>query len=141
MAEIARTLAGELAPGDRVLLEGPLGAGTSTFARALILNLGVQQPPEGSPTFAIAHEYQSTESDVIHIDFYRLRSDLEIDEAGIPAYFWERNAVVICEWLSLWPSFEKAVLGQSKRIWRVQLSINTDRPSSRALRIDLGGSA
>src|SRR5882672_2202647 len=95
---LARGLATELVSGDRVLLEGPLGAGKTTFARALLEGLGVEQPPEGSPTFAIAHEYRARGREVVHIDFYRLKHESEIDEAGIPAYFWERDAIVICEW-------------------------------------------
>ena len=57
-----------LAQGSRVLLEGPMGAGKTTFARALLRALGVRQPPEGSPTFAIAHEYDSPRGGVVHYD-------------------------------------------------------------------------
>src|SRR4051812_16090482 len=83
---IAAELAAEIRPGDRVLLEGPMGAGKTTFSRALLAGLGVEQPPEGSPTFAIAHEYRTSRpggvGQVVHIDFYRLRSESEIEEAG-----------------------------------------------------------
>jgi tRNA threonylcarbamoyl adenosine modification protein YjeE len=118
---LALELAPLLQPGDRVLLEGPLGAGKTTLAKALLKALGVSQPPEGSPTFAIAHEYQSSRGDIIHIDFYRLKSEEEIDEAGIPSYFWERKGIVICEWLSSWPFFQEQVQ-KSGRIWKIQLS-------------------
>jgi tRNA threonylcarbamoyl adenosine modification protein YjeE len=124
--DLARELAHELRAGDRVLLEGGLGAGKTTFARALLENLGVSQPPEGSPTFAIAHEYARKDLRVIHVDLYRLRSEGEIDEAGIPTYFWPEShepqlaPIVICEWLSMWPAFESAVLARGRN-WRVQL--------------------
>ncbi len=84
--------------------------------------LGVLQPAEGSPTFSLVHEYQSPEGAVIHIDFYRLRSEYEIAEAGIPGYFWERDAIVICEWLSSSPVFESQV-SESGRCFRVTLQI------------------
>src|SRR3954471_23594503 len=94
---LARALARELKAGDRVFLEGPLGAGKTTFARALLEGIGVTQPPEGSPTFAIAHEYRVSEGvsrgPVIHIDLYRLKSEGELEAAGIAAYFWERDAI------------------------------------------------
>src|SRR5262245_58300605 len=78
--QLARELAGELRNGDRVLLEGTLGAGKTTFARALLEALGVHQPPEGSPTFAIAHEYRARAvPEIVHIDFYRLKHESEIE--------------------------------------------------------------
>src|SRR4051812_3947202 len=79
VSELASALAAELSPGDRVLLEGVMGAGKSTFARALIEALGVRQVPEGSPSFAIAHEYLTdAKLEVIHLDLYRIRSEAEI---------------------------------------------------------------
>lgn len=98
-----------------------MGAGKTTFARYLLSALGVTQPPEGSPSFAIAHEYQSPRGGVVHIDFYRIRNEAEIEEAGIPAFYWERSSLVISEWLSSWPEFEKQVM-KSGRGWKVALS-------------------
>ena len=121
LSQLGLDLARELVPGDRILLEGPLGAGKTTFARSLLLGLGVIQPPEGSPTFAIAHEYESENGGVVHIDFYRLKSEAEIEEAGISAYYWERKLIVIAEWLSLWPEYQELVI-RSGRTWRVSLS-------------------
>ena len=87
-----------------------MGSGKSTFARALLESLGASRPAEGSPSFAIAHEYETPRGETVHVDFYRIRSEREIAEAGIPAYYWERDAIVISEWLSNWPKFESAVL-------------------------------
>jgi tRNA threonylcarbamoyl adenosine modification protein YjeE len=108
-----------------VLLEGPLGAGKSTFARALLSALGVVQPAEGSPTFALAHEYESPRGGVVHVDFYRIRHEAEIQEAGLEAYFWERPLIVIAEWVSRFPEFEDAVVNRHPdgTPWRVTLSI------------------
>lgn len=97
-----------------------MGAGKTTFCRALLHGLGVVQPPEGSPSFAIAHEYQSPKGDVIHMDFYRLRDESEIDDAGIPAYYWERNAIVISEWLSNFPNFQAQVF-KLDQVWKVSI--------------------
>jgi tRNA threonylcarbamoyl adenosine modification protein YjeE len=101
-----------------------MGVGKTTFARALLEGLGVVQPPEGSPSFAIAHEYLSApHGSVVHVDFYRLRSETEIEEAGINAYFWERRAIVIAEWVSMFPGFEEAVLkDRSRGAWVVNLA-------------------
>jgi tRNA threonylcarbamoyl adenosine modification protein YjeE len=121
---IAEEFALVLKPGDRVFLEGEMGAGNTTFARALLKARGVIQPPEGSPSFAIAHEYQSPLGDVIHVDFYRLKNELEIEAAGIGSYFWERpESLIICEWISMFPEFESAVkkTADSNRIWKVEI--------------------
>lgn len=98
------------------------------------------QAPEGSPTFAIAHEYASPRAAaVIHIDFYRIRSEAEIDDSGITACFWERpGAIVIAEWISLWPEFERSVLGARAEpgaaVWRARLAI--EGPDTRRVEIE-----
>lgn len=106
---MAARLARALRPGDRVVLEGPLGAGKTTFARALLEALGVSQPPEGSPTFAIAHEYRAPIGRVVHLDLYRLKDESELEEAGVPGYLWDEQAIAIVEWLSTAPDLERAV--------------------------------
>jgi tRNA threonylcarbamoyl adenosine modification protein YjeE len=111
-----------------------MGVGKTTFVRSLLKGLGVIQPPEGSPSFAIAHEYQAPIGGIVHIDFYRLRSELEIDEAGIPAYYWERNLIVISEWLSNWQEFHQQVLG-SGRAFEITLAFQEDHPMHRKVKI------
>lgn len=106
-----------------------MGAGKSTFARAVLESLRIDQPPEGSPTFAIAHEYTSSRiPSVVHIDLYRIRSGSEIDEAGIPSYFWERDAAILVEWASMWPDFESALKSGNPRgrIWEVSLDFDPE---------------
>lgn len=117
-----------------MLLEGPMGAGKTTFARALLSALGVTQPPEGSPSFAIAHEYDSPRGRVAHMDLYRIRSEDEIEEAGLHAYFWERRMIVIAEWMSSWPAFEEAVARTAGRVWRVELGF-AESAEERSVRI------
>jgi tRNA threonylcarbamoyl adenosine modification protein YjeE len=144
LLKIAREFAAVLKPGDRVLLEGEMGAGKTTFARALLSGLGVIQPPEGSPSFAIAHEYDSPRGNVVHIDFYRLKHESEIEDAGVDAYFWERQAIVVSEWTSMFPNFEAAVreaaarAGSENRIWKVILEFSPGPENCRNLQIEVG---
>lgn len=107
-------------------MEGPLGAGKTTLSTHILLALGIVRPPEGSPTFAIAHEYELPErspwgDQVVHVDLYRIASEGEIDERGIPEYFCDPKRVVLCEWTSLWKEFEKAVL-KSGRSWIIDIN-------------------
>ncbi len=115
-----------------------MGAGKSTFARALLKALGARQPAEGSPTFAIAHEYEGPQCGIVHMDFYRLRSEAEIEDAGISSYFWERNLIVIAEWISLHPEFRDAVWNQSAghRNWSVSIGFVENRPELRKVVIE-----
>ena len=112
-----------------------MGVGKTTFARALLLGLHIVQPPEGSPSFAIAHEYVSSSAEIIHIDFYRLRSEFEIEDAGLHSYFWERpQAIVITEWISSWPDFQNQV-SKSGRVFQVELDFGSNPASERSLKI------
>jgi N-acetylmuramate 1-kinase len=140
LTELARELAARLGAGDRVLLEGPLGAGKSTFARALLRALGVTQPPEGSPTFAIAHEYAARNGlEVVHLDLYRLKSEAELEHAGVHAYFWERpQAVVIAEWASSWPTLVQSLDQAGKRAWKVELGFVPGSDLSRSVTVIRG---
>lgn len=117
-----------------------MGVGKTTFARSLLLGLGVHQPPEGSPSFAIAHEYSCNLGGVIHIDYYRLKDESEIDDAGIPSYYWERNLVVISEWLSSWETFHDQVL-ESGRVWTVDLAFDEENTAFRQAKICLNDQA
>lgn len=121
-----------------------MGAGKTTFSRFLLLALGVEQPPEGSPTFAIAHEYGLAANargnqgilGVVHVDLYRIRSEEEIDERGLPDYYWDSNKLVLSEWTSMWPEFEGQVL-RSGHNWKVELKISPDPSGGQSDRRDI----
>ncbi len=72
-------------PGMQVLLEGELGAGKSTLARAFIRALmkpgDVQDIP--SPTFSLIQTYDDTRVPVFHADLYRLQDAGEVEELGL----------------------------------------------------------
>lgn len=103
----------------------------------------MEQPPEGSPTFAIAHEYSGARAGVAHVDLYRLESEAEIEAAGIESYFWERPLVVICEWASKFPEFERVARDPSSlphkgaTIFSVTLAFG-ESPDTRDVEIQKG---
>lgn len=96
LAAIARALATELRAGDAVLLDGPVGAGKSHFARAFIrayLRSPAEEVP--SPTFTLVQSYDG-DPPVWHADLYRLTDPAEIEELGLLDAM--EDAITLIEW-------------------------------------------
>jgi tRNA threonylcarbamoyladenosine biosynthesis protein TsaE len=95
---LAADLAPLLAGGDLLLLDGPLGAGKTFFARGLAHALGL--PAEArvtSPTFTLVHEYE-TDPKLIHADLYRLADDERgVFELGLLPQR-DDGALLVVEW-------------------------------------------
>ena len=95
--EVARALAGVLQAGDLLVLDGPLGAGKTTFTQGLGAGLGVRGPI-ASPTFVIERVHPSLGDgpDLVHVDAYRLGGGGEIDDLDLEADL--DRAVTVVEW-------------------------------------------
>ena len=78
------------------LFYGPMGAGKTTFIKALCEQLGVKEPVT-SPTFSIVNEYEGSTAKVYHFDFYRLKDQDEALDMGYEEYFYSGNYCLI-EW-------------------------------------------
>lgn len=93
----AVALAGVLRPGDVLVLDGPLGAGKTTFTQGLGAGLGVRGPV-ASPTFVIERVHPSLHGGtaLVHVDAYRLGADGDIDDLDLEADLDE--AVTVVEW-------------------------------------------
>jgi tRNA threonylcarbamoyladenosine biosynthesis protein TsaE len=96
--QLATDLAPLLAAGDLLLLDGPLGAGKTFFARALARRLGVADDVRvTSPTFTLVHEYE-TEPKLVHADLYRLSDDERgVFELGLLPQR-DDGALLVVEW-------------------------------------------
>ena len=91
---LASRIALILKPGDLIALAGPLGAGKTTFARALIARLGATGEVP-SPTFALVQAYETARFPVQHCDFYRIEPG-ELAELGLEDLL--DGSVAIVEW-------------------------------------------
>ena len=120
-----RALAARLAPrlkaGDVIALRGGLGAGKTTFARALIETLAGQEAEVPSPTYTLVQTYQAGDLLVYHFDLYRLDQPDDVVELG-----WDDTADGVC--LIEWP--DKA--GDHLPAWRLDLTIEIDEESRTA---------
>ena len=94
-ARLGAAIAPRLAPGETVLLYGPLGMGKSTLARGLIRALTRPDEDVPSPTFTLVQFYEA-EPPVAHFDLYRLTQPQEAVEVGLDEAL-DRGAVLI-EW-------------------------------------------
>ena len=92
---LGAAIAPRLAPGETVLLYGPLGMGKSTLARGLIRALTSPDEDVPSPTFTLVQFYESAPP-VAHFDLYRLTRPEEAAEIGLDEALDEGCAVI--EW-------------------------------------------
>ncbi len=93
---LAARIAARARRGDAILLEGPLGAGKSTFARAFLRAAAADPALEvPSPTFTLVQAYDLPAGPAFHFDLWRLQGPADLTELG-----WEeaREGIVLVEW-------------------------------------------
>lgn len=94
---LSKQLSSVINENDIILLNGPLGAGKSVFARGIIKSLSLF-PDEDipSPTFTLVQQYETNMGDLWHYDLYRLNTPEEIYETGWEDILYQN--IILIEW-------------------------------------------
>jgi tRNA threonylcarbamoyladenosine biosynthesis protein TsaE len=131
--KIAEKLGPFLQSGDVIFLIGDLGAGKTTFARALIQSMSKMDQNVPSPTFTLVQSYDFAPVSLDHYDLYRLEG--ENNEDDIIELGWEdslNNGITLVEWPDR--------LGDLTPNARLEISIIINKDESRTIRLKPFGS-
>ena len=114
--ELGRKFAHRLSPQSIVLLQGPIGAGKTSFVQGIAKGLSITEDIT-SPTFALSHHYYSGTIPLIHMDLYRLENSLMAKELFISEEeeAIQNEAIMVIEW----PELIKPVLNN---FWKIEIS-------------------
>ena len=100
LSDIANTFAQHTQNSDVLLLAGRVGSGKTEFARLLIKAKAIQEnsiiEQVSSPTFPLVQSYEFQNCKISHIDLYRVNSEVELFELGIPDIF--DSQITLLEW-------------------------------------------
>jgi tRNA threonylcarbamoyladenosine biosynthesis protein TsaE len=96
LTAFAAKIAMILVSGDVVYLRGELGTGKTTFARAIIQQMG-RVDSVTSPTFTLIETYDLNEVLVAHLDLYRIESEAEMEGVGLRDYL-DGDWICLSEW-------------------------------------------
>lgn len=94
-------LAADLAPGDVLSLNGPLGAGKTHLVKGIARGLGYDGNVT-SPTFSLVNEYRAGRLPLFHFDFYRLDSAEALIRIGWDDYL-DEDGIIVVEWGAKYP--------------------------------------
>ena len=110
-----------LGPGAVLVFEGDLGAGKTTFIKAIARGLGVAGPAS-SPTYALVHRYPGRRGPVFHLDCFRLRTPDEAADLDWEGLMREGDAILV-----EWPERAGAWLPAVTRRFRLHHLADADR--------------
>ena len=114
--KLGRDFAQGLNPQSIILLQGPIGAGKTSFVQGIAEGLSISEDII-SPTFALSHHYNSGKIPLIHLDLYRLRDSLMAKEFFIDQEEEANHneAILVIEW----PQLIEPIIDN---FWKIEIS-------------------
>ncbi|MDP1574047.1 MAG: tRNA (adenosine(37)-N6)-threonylcarbamoyltransferase complex ATPase subunit type 1 TsaE [Coxiellaceae bacterium] len=95
---IAEKIASGLRAPTNIYLEGPLGAGKTTFVQGFLRGLGYEGTVK-SPTYTLVETHELNDIVFLHADLYRIKDPVELENMGFRDYF-NSNTISLIEWAS-----------------------------------------
>ena len=96
MEELGRLLGEHCPAGQRIYLEGDLGAGKTTLVRGFLRGRGYQGKVK-SPTYTLVEPYELGSTAIFHFDLYRMEDEEELIHIGFQDYLQD-SSIILLEW-------------------------------------------
>ena len=114
--ELGKKFTQRLNPKSIILLQGPIGAGKTSFVQGIGEGLCIKEDIT-SPTFSLSHHYNSGTIPLIHIDLYRIENSLMAKEFFVSEEeeAIQNEAIIVIEW----PELIKPIL---RNFWLIDIS-------------------
>lgn len=114
LANIASEMKEVIEPPSVIILEGPVGAGKTTFTKIFIDRKGT-----ASPTYSIINEVDN----LLHADLYRIEKKEELIHLEIPMYLEEKDYFLI-EWGMPYLRELQRIIGDEFKYYQLKIEIN-----------------
>lgn len=117
LANIVTELKEVVQPPCVIILDGPVGAGKTTFTRAFL-----EKAEAPSPTYSLINEVDN----IVHADLYRIEKKDELIHLEIPMYLEEKDYVLI-EWGMPYLSELRRIIGDEFKFYQLKIEINEQK--------------
>lgn len=125
--ELGYKLASRLKGNEAIAFYGDLGAGKTTFTKGIAKYFRTKEDVS-SPTYAIAHEYESESCKIYHFDMYRINSYEDLESTGFFDYLGK--GIIVIEWSENIEEF------LPKDIVKIKIEKNMEKEEQRAIDIE-----
>jgi tRNA threonylcarbamoyladenosine biosynthesis protein TsaE len=113
-----------LTGGEIILLDGPLGAGKTVFAKGIASSLEIDTDEVTSPSFTLVNRYDEGRLTLFHLDLYRLSEGATAAHAvDLDELLTDERAVFLIEWAERMGGYPLP-----SPVWRVSIAGDGDEP-------------